>query len=124
MADDSGNYGGLAALWSTFLVRANSTLLDQKRGAVAAPLSSIALGPSWQVHLRARALLLSCRAVRAYFLPRIWVSSHAASCWKRAAAGTAPAYPARIPLESRETARYVHPGCTDGVVCVAKEPAS
>ena len=66
---------------------------------------------------------LSCRAIRAYCPLSILVPSQAASTENCAPAGTAPAYPARIPFVSWETARYVHPGWTDWV-CRALEPAS
>ena len=73
---------------------------ETKGERFVAPLSMFTLSPSWQVRRAGSAYAKWF----SYFLPRIWVSTHAASCSNRAPAGTAPAYPARIPLESSETA--------------------
>jgi hypothetical protein len=83
---------------------------NKKGERLPLPFSSLAPIPLYQV-------------IRAYFSPSILVSGHAASVANCAPAGTAPAYPARVPFASWETARYVHPGWMDWV-CRALEPAS
>jgi hypothetical protein len=53
------------------------------------------------------------RVVTDHLRPRIRDSSQAVSCSNCDPAGTAPAYPSRIPFSSWERVRYVHPGCID-----------